>query len=213
MQLFQLREPTGACEEPGIPVEIDPIPHIFLGTTATGLPYRLPLSKQLAQGAKAARRIDPRLRLLAADIIPKREGNAPLLVPEWGWDRAKARRAALLHLDTSAGVGGRLILSGPHGAPTVLEEDTRKVVRRPWLPFKDAAGVFILSDDVAEIEDDGVVRWKEGDSAVEMQPFLLVALLKGASFRVVRTGDLDGAPSEFTVHWDGHHLRTRSLPG
>lgn len=213
MQLYQLREPTGALEAPGIPVEVHPVPHIRLGKKLDGSLYKLPLSTQLAEGAKIAKNIDPEVKLVAADLREKFGDGSPILVPEWGWEKPKARRPALLHLDTEAGVGGKLRLTGPHGAPEVLDAKSRGEVRRSWLPFSEAAGVTVISNDVAEITDDGVVRWKEQTEEVEHQPPLLLMLLKGASFRVHRTGELCGAPAEFTIRWDGTNLHTQLFRG
>ncbi len=205
MQLFQLREPSNCVESPGLPISKSPQPHIFLGTLPSGDPYILHLSGSLSEGAIDAPSSE---RLLAGEFVKRRGDGAPMLVREMGWmDPSRRRRAALIHLDTSVGEGGKLILTGPHGAPELLDSEDRPEVARQWMPFKDAPGVFLLSEDVVDVSDGGVVSWKEG---VEESgtPFLLISMFKGASFRVMRTGDLDGAPSEFTLYWDGFSLRT-----
>lgn len=204
MELFQLREPSDGKELPGLSVLMEPEPHVSFGALPSGDIYSLPLGRSLSEMAKLSQELSPDFLLRAADITPRKTDGRPVLIREKGCDNPhNRRRSALIHLDTAVGEGGDLILTGPRGAPELRDGDPPEVIR-PWLPFNQAAGVGVLNNELLVIDDSGVVRWQDGEGV----PFLVISLCRGASFRVVRTGDLHGAPGEFTVYWDGTELRT-----
>lgn len=71
----------------------------------------------------------------------------------------------------------------------------RDRVRWAHKPFSEAVGIERL--DTALLTEDGAT-WNE----------VLLVLQPGASFRVVRGGDIRDLVPEFTVIWTGHRLRT-----
>ena len=110
---------------------------------------------------------------LADRMTPHRHWH---LVPE----RHPRDRQALVVVATSAGVGGELWLTS-----NCQEEYMEKgrVIRRSK-PLEQAVGVTLL-----------------GSSAETNHKVLLLA--PGASFKICRNGQLEGAPPELTVLWTG----------
>lgn len=209
MQLFELREPSNSVEAPGIPVRLDPAPHVHFGNVPGVGPFNIPLFGVLAENAQHALKQDPAHLLFAGELHAK-EGEV-FLRSEPNWNKyANKNRGALVHLNTEVGENGKLILTGPRGRAELVQEDgQRPWVVAPWLPFSEAVGVSLLTDDVCEVTATGEVRWKEEHRKEAGTPFLLLTMLKGASFRVIRTGDLQGAAREFVVTWTGFELITK----
>lgn len=205
MQLFELGEPVGGEQLPGLPITLTPEPRILFGFSPTGEEFSIPLGASLAKAAKRGVELNPETRLLAADLVLHHTSQEPMFIREKDWDqRTNTNRAALVHLYTGVGEGGVLTLTGPTGAPVVIPGE-RPEVRRPWLPFSEAAGVKVISDHITEVDENGVVRWKE---ECDKPPFLVLTMLRGATFRVMRSGEIEDAPKEFTVHWNGSGLIT-----
>jgi hypothetical protein len=210
MQLFHIQDPANGPQLPGLPVFLEPEPHVHLGKTPSGQDYAIPLGRKMAEFAQLAIEVDPENKLLAADLILKRDDQQKkILIQERGWNNPYMRKArwALVHLEAGRGEGDALLLTGPKGLPELVETDSKTEVVRPWLPFSEAVGVYLVSDDVCSINEFGIVKWKEtgGESS-----FVTLTMCKGASFRVVRTNFKD-QPQEFTVSWNGHNLHTNVM--
>lgn len=117
---------------------------------------------------------------------------------------------ACIHLVTEAGAGGKLRLTA-NSHDEVIEEvkqgryNYQKVEYR-WKPFP-SVGVEVLNPHQVDITPEGFVHWRlEWD--VEDAPSLLLSMQPRSSFRIWRTGQLEGAPSMFIVSWSGTELRT-----
>jgi len=108
---------------------------------------------------------------------------------------ANARdRRALVAVETVAGEGGSTALYSNLIQET-LDQKRRRVIRTAR-PLADAAGITVIAE---AITDTG--------------PNWLLALEPGASFRIVRSGDLGDAPPELVVLWNGRWDERRVLEG
>lgn len=208
MQLFRILEPVNGPQTPGLEVQMDPEPQVKLGTTPSGEDFVIPLGKKMSESARLSHEIEPSNRLLAADLIPNRDKTGQVFIQEMYWNVPAMRKArwAFVHIEAGRREGDTLLLTGPKGLPELVKTPSRVEVQRPYLPFAENVGVYLLSDDFCEIGEDGAVRWKDGSESA----FVTVAMCKGASFRVVRTNFRD-APQDFTLTWDGKSLNANVL--
>lgn len=147
----------------------------------------LPLGEGLKKLLQPLKETTP----VSLDWLDVQKGEDGLLVlPE----KDGRDQRALVHVTTAAGVGGVVTLHCNQMEEKV-DPRTRRVVRS--LQSIDAAvGVTVL----AEIP---------GPTGTEY----LVSMLAGASFRIARTGRLEGAPSELTVLWGGYWDMPRHQQG
>ncbi len=99
-------------------------------------------------------------------------------------ERLSNDRRALVCVQTAAGVGGTIWLTSNVSREEWSEEKQR--VTRLTLPIGEAVGVETL-------------HVMEGEFGTEY----LVAMQPGASLRIRRSGELGGAPSGFTLLWNG----------
>jgi hypothetical protein len=126
--------------------------------------------------------------LLIESAVVHFHGGAPRLAPEPpNWRDTKA----LVRVTTQT-IGGALELS----ANSYIEDLRDGRVTRKRLPFPPI-GVQIVHGGPEPIRN-------KNDSTLE----LLLILEEGASFRIFRTGELEGASPEIFVHWRGGNLET-----
>jgi len=105
------------------------------------------------------------------------------LVPE---ENIKDRRALVL-VETVPGLGGSIWLTS-NDVISKVDASTERVIRESP-PKTPNTGVQVLAQAASDTIGSGV--------------HFLVSMLPGASFKIVRTGNLEGAPSEIVVSWSG----------
>ena len=131
--------------------------------------------------------------IVITEASPLFAGGTLLLASETSeWKGSKA----LVHIETHAGTGGTADLT----ADAWTEEVSNGKVVRLWRPFPPP-GVKIVYGGEVLTTDDGVERLE-----------LIVVMDEQASFRITRTGDLQGASPDIFVRWYGDNLVTR-VPG
>lgn len=144
--------------------------------------------------------------LWRADLKEKRDGNAGETVLLFEVEKDPSDQRALVYLSTSTAPAqkgsqrGRLPDDAVPDAVVLTADDFRRIeaegrIKRFDKPFSEAVGVTVIAEE--EIVQDGA-RWKE----------MVIMLLPGASFRVVRGGDMHERVPEFSIRWNGHKLRT-----
>lgn len=108
-------------------------------------------------------------------------------------DRRKNETQCLVEVCLSSGQGGKIFLT----ANAYDEELVRGRVERKYRPFP-GPGVQVLCTD------ERLAQVNAGDTFAD----LLLVMNRGASFRVIRTGQMeDGASPQMFVHWNGRELR------
>jgi hypothetical protein len=112
--------------------------------------------------------------------------------------------AALVNLHVAPGVGGAVYLSGERRVASAVWADGKEG-RHPCVTtsWEQWPPVGVTTDPAVEIEHTGRIK-APPDTPVP----LVLGMIRGASFRVYRTGELDGAPREFVVRWTGKKLQT-----
>jgi hypothetical protein len=123
--------------------------------------------------------------VLEAAVLSYRDGS-PLLSPEppdWSDEQA------LVHVTTQT-LNGTVAVTSTRS----LERSRRGRKRREWLPFPGEGVTPVLG------------RWPVnlGDGALSLE--LVLVMEPSASFRIIRTGELEGASPEIVVHWSGGEL-------
>jgi hypothetical protein len=127
-----------------------------------------------------------------ADLREKRGGENGETVLLFEVEKDPSDQRALVYLSTSTAPAqkgsqrGRLPDDAVPDAVVLTADDFRRT---------EAVGVTVIAEE--EIQQNGA-RWKE----------MVLLLLPGASFRVVRGGDMREKIPEFSVRWNGYKLRT-----
>lgn len=210
MKLFTVSEPVpgDGIVKPGIDVLPNESPMgLRWGATTPAEMKVLPLCKaqyRAVRGALEAGLIDPEspCRLVRADIANVKER------PRFEIERDERDQRAFIYICTSTAAGEAPRGSTPEdampNAVTLTSNNTlhisegtgpRDRVRWVYKPFSEAEGIERI--DVALLTAGGAT-WNEA----------LLVLQPGASFRVVRGGDVQDLVPEFLVIWTGHKLKT-----
>lgn len=137
------------------------------------------------------------LTLQSANIMMMKGPSVRLAAEPPEWKDTKA----LVHVTTQTahgrGVRGTISLS----ANSYTEHLDRGSVVKRWHPFPSAGVRVLLGSPAVHQDQDGA--WLE----------LFVVMEAGASFRIVRTGDLQGAAPEISVQWANGCLDTKAISG
>lgn len=216
MKLFTVSEPVpgDGLVRPGIHVPLNESP---MGLRWGALPAQdgmkiLPICKVQYRAARAAVesrliRPDGACILVRADVVSGPKGLRFDVEKDDRGQRAFVYiRTSTAAGDSTRGAGQRgegpedavpntVIFTSNEASHIIDGEGPRGRVRWAHKPFSEAVGVERL--DTALLTEGGAT-WNEA----------LLVLQPGASFRVVRGGDVRDLVPEFTVIWTGHRLRT-----
>ena len=182
MRCFEVAE----CVKPGLRIARFPEPHVPM--------HRHDLIELEPKMDDLIRQVPGELKgdLVLRAAVVMLHGQQVRLGPEpanWRDDKA------LVYVYTPAGAGGTLELT----ANNYLEQFAGGRVEKVWQPFP-SLGVSIIAGTAEPVLLDDVATLE-----------LLLVLEAGASFRITRTGDLQGASPEITVSWRDGQLHT-SIP-
>lgn len=181
MKCFQVTEHV----RPGLFISRHGEPHI---PTPTGCALKIQLDKEIVEFVRTLPkdRGQPRLQYAAVDFA--REG----LVLRRSTRRTE--RQALVRIETAGGVNGRVFLR----ANGYSESMERGWVRKDHDPFPPP-GIQPLCTD------EEVTRVNAG---IEMLDLMCI-MNPGSSFRIDRTGQLEGASPFLCVRWNGNTMKAR----
>jgi hypothetical protein len=104
----------------------------------------------------------------------------------------RSDRMALVRLATSAGIGGRVVVTSSNWDGVMKG----KRVHREHHRLPDVGIVPICTPEVLE-------EMSKGVSDLD----LLVQMYEGSGLRIYRNGNLEGASPQCFLHWDGHSMR------
>jgi hypothetical protein len=108
-------------------------------------------------------------------------------------------RMAFVRIDVRAGAGGAVTLSSGGYADVFIKEEVQKCFHQ-FPPV----GIRVVGMDRAEALDEGE-PWTIGASHIEVA----VMMVKGACFRVHRTGNLRQLRKDLFVEWNGFKMDVR----
>lgn len=187
MKLFELSEavesnvPQGICIFP----DQDP-PGIELGPEREKVIPLAPCHLRKLRDAlkKDLIQADVGIRLIRADITAIDEAKSAFKLLR---ESSAGDNRALVNVRVPTGLSGTIRFT----ANSYDEELRQGRVERVYRSFDAAIGItIVMSVDTGP--------W----------PDMLLTMEPGASFRILRTGDLDGRPPEMIVTWNGFKLRT-----
>lgn len=169
-----------------VPTSVNVDPHIV---TPPGCALQVLLDPELAEDEDVRAAPPGNLYLTAADLKYK-QGSLVLTRA-----RLKGERQALVRIETAGGVFGKAFVT----SNTYDENMERGHVRRVYHPFP-SVGVQALCTP------EELARIRNGLEFVDV----LVLMQPGSSFRIKRTGKLEGAAPWMSVKWDINE-RTQEL--
>jgi hypothetical protein len=161
--------------------------HPFI-PTPDGCPMRLFLDTQLTAAIQSCDPVE--LRLVSARV-EFADGYILFRSAPRSHDRQ-----AFVRVETAGGVDGQVKLTANSYTTALKKSGHFPEVARRYAEFPDAGVVPFCTPE----ELDRVAK------GVDFLDVLLV-MHKGASFRIERTGELDGASPELFVHWNGYDLK------
>lgn len=169
----------------------------------------LPMSKPLSHAAQMAKAAD---YVIKQGNITRAEDGSLCLTRD-----TTPSQVAIVHIATQAGEGGILrVIANTYVEILIKEIWGSSRVEQITNEFPPP-GVELLNPEHVEIEKEcfvdaicfkGVCSWKEEFKHLSTTPPLLLRMVPNSSFRICRTGNLEGAFPEFLVSWNGNSLRT-----
>jgi hypothetical protein len=113
----------------------------------------------------------------------------------------KSDKLALVRVETAAGAGGKVFLTA--NAYDSVMNGGKPPVKRHFHAFPDAGTVPFCNNE------EEVARMNAGVEFLDV----LIMMYERASFRIFRTGHLEGASPKLSVHWNGRELWMTQPPG